>query len=93
MANKHWADNGHGYGWESNKPLLSYKLIQRASHKRIPLTGFRGPVDQIKLTDEGRQFIPKMSKKFNVEDTTGPEAKTSYYVILHHIISCYIISY
>ena len=49
MANN-LAGSDHGYGWESNKPSLSYKL-KSASHKRSPLMGFRGPVDQ---------FIPNM---------------------------------
>ena len=92
MANNHWAGNDHGNSWGSNKPSLSYKL-QSASHKRSPLMGFRGPVDQIKLTDKGRQFMAKMFEKFNVGDTTGPEANTSYYIILRHIISYHIISY
>ena len=54
---------------------MTYKLIERFSHRSFA-TGFRGPVEQIKLTDEGRQFIPKMFKKFNVEEDAGPGCST-----------------
>ena len=41
MANNHWAGNDHGYGWESNKSLMSYKLITRVSHRSFA-TGLSG---------------------------------------------------
>ena len=70
-----WAGNNYGYRWESNKSLMTYKLIERVSHKSFA-TGFRGPVDQIKLTDGGRRFIPKMLEQFSAEDAAEPELRT-----------------
>ena len=74
MANNHSAGNHQGHGWEYSKPLLTYKLIARVSRKRSPLIGFRGPVDQIKLTNEGWQLIPKMFEKFSVGRSHAWEA-------------------
>ena len=42
MANNHWRGNDHGYGWESHKSLLSYKFIERTSHRSFA-TGFNAP--------------------------------------------------
>ena len=38
----HWAGNDHGYGWESHKSLIVYKLIEEVSH-RTCAKGFRRP--------------------------------------------------
>ena len=65
MANNHWAGNDHGYGWESNKSLFGCKLIEKLSHRYRSVGGFKASKDQIKLTDEGRRFIPKVLQKFN----------------------------
>ena len=47
-------------------------LIERMSHSSYA-TSFRGPIDEIRLTDEGKRFIPKMWKKFNAADGDAPE--------------------
>ncbi|CAE8622295.1 unnamed protein product [Polarella glacialis] len=65
MKNSHFNGNDHGYGWESNKSLLAHKLIERENGGRGFATGFKGPVDRIRLTDEGRRFVPQMLKKFD----------------------------
>ena len=67
MKGDHFDGRDHNYGWESNKSLLSHNLIDRDKHGRGPATGFRGPVDHIRLTSEGRAFIPKMLDKFGGE--------------------------
>ena len=65
MNPNHWGGRDNGHGWESNKSLLRYNQIQRDQHGRGYATGWRGPVDSVRLTAEGRAFIPEMLKKFN----------------------------
>ena len=52
--------------------LYIYGLIGRVSHSSYA-TSFRGPIDEIRLTDEGKRFIPKMRKKLNAADDDAPE--------------------
>ena len=49
-----------------------YGLMYLPSHSSYA-TSFRGPIDEIRLTDEGKRFIPKMRKKFNAADDDAPE--------------------
>ena len=69
MKANQWTGNNHGHGWESNKSLIQYGLITRDNNGRGPSSGWRGPVDSVRLTGEGRKFIHEMQRKFAV----GPE--------------------
>ena len=75
MNANHWDGRDHGHGWESNKSLLRYDLIQRDQHGRGYATGWRGPVDSVRLTAEGRAFIPEMLKKFSRASERDAEAE------------------
>eukprot|EP00435_Cladocopium_sp_Y103_P042181 s2868_g11.t1 len=74
MNPSHWEGRDHGHGWESNKSLLSYRLIERDKAGKNWNTGFRGPKDRISLTQDGRDFIRLMLQKFGDEDDGQPEA-------------------
>jgi hypothetical protein len=77
MKANHWAGNDHGHGWESNKSLKRYNLITRDNHGRGPASGWRGPVDAVRLTEEGRDFIWEMLKKFGVDSDANLAASSS----------------
>ena len=61
---------GRGVGWTTLTRLRRHlHALELLAVTRIP------HVDQIKLTDEGRRFIPNMLEKFGDEDT-GPESSS-----------------
>ena len=74
MKANHWAGNDHGHGWESNKSLIRYGLITRDNHGRGPASAWRGPVDSVRLTEQGREFIQQMMRKFDVDAEVGAGA-------------------
>ena len=47
-------------------------FMERVGHRSYA-TNFRRPIDEIRLTDEGKRFIPKIWKKFNAADDDAPE--------------------
>ncbi|CAE6950235.1 unnamed protein product [Symbiodinium natans] len=80
MKDSYWDGREHGHGWESNKSLLAHRLISRQKHKRTPVNGFRGPKDQIALTEEGRRFVPLMLANFKEEDDGRPPPEAPAFV-------------
>eukprot|EP00438_Fugacium_kawagutii_P010726 Skav213177 [mRNA] locus=scaffold11:199640:209363:- [translate_table: standard] len=50
MKDNHWEGRDHGHGWESNKSLLSHGFIERDKAGKSWRTNWRGPKDQIRLT-------------------------------------------
>jgi len=74
MKSDHFGRGDHGHGWESNKSLLENRFIERDKAGKAWSTNFRGPKDRIRLTEAGREFVPKMLQKFAVQDDGQPDA-------------------
>ena len=53
MKDNHFDGLDHGHGWESNKTLVCHRFIERDKAGKSWNTGFRGPKDQIRLTQAG----------------------------------------
>ena len=55
-------------------------------------TGFFGPVDQIRLTAEGRKFIPMMLRKFgDPEEAPGPATSADNLASSTHLASMFLL--
>ncbi|CAE7488893.1 unnamed protein product, partial [Symbiodinium pilosum] len=75
MGSGFWGGRDRGHGWDSNRCLLNYGLIQKDS-QRSWNNGYKGPKDRIRLTEEGRAFVPKMLEKFGDADDCIPLSLT-----------------
>ena len=75
MGSGFWGGRDRGHGWDSNRCLLNYGLIQKDAQRSWD-SGYRAPKDRIRLTEEGRAFVPKMLEKFGDADENLPLSLT-----------------